>query len=92
MGRSASSGEPGRPPPLDTTGYGQRAGGTLYTGMHSCFTFVIQGSTLILAAYVSLCAIILIEFLGLEKLSNSFGFLNMFRGIATFIGAPVAGE
>ncbi len=43
------------------------------------------------AAYVSLCAIILIEFLGLEKLSNSFGFLNMFRGIATFIGAPVAG-
>jgi len=43
------------------------------------------------AAYVSLCAIILIEFLGLEKLSNSFGFLNMFRGIATFIGTPVAG-
>ena len=43
------------------------------------------------AAYVSLCVIILIEFLGLEKLSNSFGFLNMFRGIATFIGAPVAG-
>ena len=44
------------------------------------------------AAYVSLCAIILVEFLGLEKLSNSFGFLNMFRGIATFIGAPLAGE
>jgi len=43
------------------------------------------------AAYVSLCAIILVEFLGLEKLSNSFGFLNMFRGIATLIGAPMAG-
>ena len=28
----------GRPPPhLDTTGYGQRAGGTHRTGMHSCF-------------------------------------------------------
>jgi len=46
---------------------------------------------LAVAAYVSLCAIILVEFLGLEKLSNSFGFINMFRGIATFIGAPVAG-
>ena len=25
------------PPPLDTTGYGQRAGGTHPTGMHSCW-------------------------------------------------------
>ena len=36
-------------------------------------------------------AILLVEFLGLERLSNSFGFLNMFRGVATFIGAPLAG-
>ena len=53
-----------------------------------CLSFIYF---IIAAAYVSLCAIILVEFLGLEKLSNSFGFLNMFRGIATFIGAPVAG-
>ena len=26
----------GRPPPRDTTGYGQQAGGTHPTGMHSC--------------------------------------------------------
>ncbi len=44
------------------------------------------------AAYVSLSAIILVEFLGLDRLSDSFGFLNMFRGIATFIGAPLAGK
>ena len=37
-GRSASKGKvcPNPPPPLDTTGYGQRAGGTHPTGMHSC--------------------------------------------------------
>ena len=50
------------------------------------------GANLFPACYVSLCAIILIEILGLEKLSNAFGFLNLFRGLATFIGAPVAGE
>ena len=36
-GVSASRGGLGRPPPSDTTGYGQRAGGTHPTGMHSCF-------------------------------------------------------
>ena len=43
------------------------------------------------AAYVSLCTIILIEFLGLEQLSSSFGIINVFRGVATLIGAPLAG-
>ncbi|ELT98460.1 hypothetical protein CAPTEDRAFT_177636 [Capitella teleta] len=44
-----------------------------------------------IASYVSLCVIILIEILGLERLSSSFGFLNMFRGVATILGAPLAG-
>ena len=30
-------GRPPLPPPSDTTGYGQQAGGTHPTGMHSCF-------------------------------------------------------
>lgn len=47
---------------------------------------------LCVAFYVSLCAIIIIEFLGLEKLSSAFGFLNMCRGVATLIGAPIAGN
>lgn len=45
----------------------------------------------LLAIYVSLCAIIIIDLLGLEKLSNAFGFINMFRGLSTFIGVPTAG-
>ena len=39
----------------------------------------------------SLCPLILVEFLGLEKLSNSFGLLNMFQGIGTVAGPPLAG-
>ena len=35
-GGSASSGVGQTPPPSDTTGYGQRAGGTHPTIMHSC--------------------------------------------------------
>lgn len=63
------------------------------TWLNNYISLVIYAALfgLCIATYVSLSAIILVEFLGLEKLSNSFGFLNMFRGIATFIGAPLAG-
>ncbi|CAD5122174.1 DgyrCDS10620 [Dimorphilus gyrociliatus] len=54
-----------------------------------CIYAAIYGITI--AIYVSLCAIIIIDLLGLEKLSNAFGFLNMFRGFSTFIGVPTAG-
>ena len=37
---SASKGISQTPPPPDTTGYGQRAGGTHPTGIHSCCIFV----------------------------------------------------
>lgn len=36
--------------------------------------------------------ITLVEFLGLDKLADSFGFLNFFRGTACLIGPPVAGR
>ena len=32
------------PPLVDTTGYGQQAGGTHPTGMHSCFILLIQNT------------------------------------------------
>ena len=31
----------GRPPQWDTTGYGQQAGGTHPTGMHSCLNIIL---------------------------------------------------
>ena len=44
------------------------------------------------AAFASLRSILLVELLGLEKLTNAFGLLLLFQGIAALLGSPVAGE
>ncbi|KAL7047104.1 hypothetical protein ACKWTF_002789 [Chironomus riparius] len=46
---------------------------------------------LAIAGYISLTSIILVDLLGLEKLTNAFGLLILFRGIAAIIGTPLAG-
>lgn len=43
------------------------------------------------AGYISLTSIILVDLLGLDKLTNAFGLLILFRGFATIIGSPLAG-
>lgn len=43
------------------------------------------------AAFASLRSILLVELLGLEKLTNAFGLLLLFQGIAGIFGSPVAG-
>ena len=42
--------------------------------------------------YVSLTSVVLVDLLGLEMLTNSFGLVLMFQGIATLIGPPIAGK
>jgi hypothetical protein len=44
-----------------------------------------------LAGYMSLTSIILVDLLGLDKLTNAFGLLILFRGTAAIVGAPVIG-
>jgi len=44
-----------------------------------------------IAPFISLTSIILVELLGLEKLTNSFGLLLLFRGLASVVGPPFAG-
>lgn len=44
------------------------------------------------ACFSSLRAIICIELLGLEKLSNAFGMMMLCMGIAALIGPPLAGK
>ncbi|KAL7030158.1 hypothetical protein ACKWTF_006550 [Chironomus riparius] len=44
-----------------------------------------------LAGYMSLTSIILVDLLGLDKLTNAFGLLIMFRGAAAIFGAPLIG-
>ncbi|XP_068226998.1 monocarboxylate transporter 14-like isoform X2 [Palaemon carinicauda] len=43
------------------------------------------------AAFASLRSILLVELLGLEKLTNAFGLLLLFQGIAALFGSPTAG-
>lgn len=38
---------------------------------------------------MSLTSIILVDLLGLDKLTNAFGLLILFRGAAAIVGAPV---
>ncbi|CAG5122905.1 unnamed protein product [Candidula unifasciata] len=45
-----------------------------------------------MAVFVSLRSVLLVDLLGLEMLTKSFGLLILFQGIAAFIGAPIAGE
>lgn len=44
-----------------------------------------------IGAYVGLTSVILVDLLGLEKLTNAFGILLLFQGIASFTGPPIAG-
>lgn len=52
-----------------------------------CATF---GFTI--GAYVGLTSVILVDLLGLEKLTNAFGLLLLFQGIASLVGPPIAGN
>jgi len=44
-----------------------------------------------LSAYISLTSVILVDLIGLDSLTNAFGLMLLFQGIASLIGAPIAG-
>ncbi|XP_064650892.1 monocarboxylate transporter 12-like isoform X2 [Lineus longissimus] len=45
-----------------------------------------------IAAFVSLRSIIMVELMGLQRLTNAFGLVTMCQGLSSFIGAPIAGS
>lgn len=47
---------------------------------------------LFVSAYICLTSIILVELLGLDKLTNAFGLLSLFRGGSCMLGPPIAGS
>lgn len=53
--------------------------------------FLIHVSVFFAAGYISLTSIILVDLLGLDKLTNAFGLLILFRGAAAIVGSPLAG-
>lgn len=42
-------------------------------------------------AYVGLTSVVLVDLLGLDKLTNAFGLLLLFQGLASVIGPPIIG-
>jgi len=60
---------------------------TYYTMIAYAATFGIT-----IGAYVTLTSVLLVDLLGLEKLTNSFGILLLFQGVATLGGPPLAGS
>ncbi|XP_031628934.1 monocarboxylate transporter 12-like [Contarinia nasturtii] len=44
-----------------------------------------------IGAYVGLTSVILVDLLGLDKLTNAFGILLLFQGLASYIGPPIVG-
>jgi len=61
---------------------------------YNFFWFAVYGSVFgfTIGAYVGLTSVILVDLLGLEKLTNAFGILLLFQGIAALIGPPIAGK
>ena len=46
----------------------------------------------IAAAFVSLRSIIMVELMGIDKLTNAFGLVVLCQGLSSFIGSPIAGK
>lgn len=41
--------------------------------------------------YVSLTSVVLVDLLGLEKLTNAFGLILLFQGVASILGPLIVG-
>ncbi|XP_043517297.1 monocarboxylate transporter 13-like isoform X1 [Frieseomelitta varia] len=55
------------------------------------FTFYSSIFGFTSGAYVGLTSVILVDLLGLNRLTNAFGQLLLFQGFASFLGPPIAG-
>jgi len=58
------------------------------------YTSVLVASILfgfLVSAYICLTSIILVDLLGIDRLTNAFGLLSLFRGVASMLGPPIAG-
>jgi hypothetical protein len=43
------------------------------------------------ACFASLRSILIVDLMGLDKLTNAFGLLLLFQGVAAAVGSPLAG-
>lgn len=66
-------------------------GATPLFSTYSGYVLVAIVFGIAISGYISLTSIILVDLLGLDKLTNAFGLLILFRGAATVVGSPLAG-
>ncbi|XP_049872731.1 monocarboxylate transporter 4-like isoform X2 [Pectinophora gossypiella] len=64
---------------------------TPFCASYATYVAVAIAFGIAIAGYISLTSIILVDLLGLDKLTNAFGLLILFRGVAAIIGSPLAG-
>lgn len=61
-----------------------------YSYASQIFYAIVFGS--MSGAYVGLTSVVLVDLLGMERLTNAFGLLLMFQGIASVLGPPMCGK
>ncbi|OWR53063.1 Monocarboxylate transporter [Danaus plexippus plexippus] len=66
-------------------------GVTPFCTTYAAYVAVAIAFGIAISGYISLTSIILVDLLGLDKLTNAFGLLILFRGAAAIIGSPLAG-
>lgn len=68
--------------------------GTIFSGLYYTTTYQFAYAAVFgiaIACFSALRSIIVVDLLGLDKLTNAFGILMLFQGAAAVIGAPIAG-
>jgi MFS family permease len=65
----------------------------IFPFLHTFALFVTFATLfgLFIAAYISTTSVILVDLVGIDKLTTSFGLITMFRGTAAVLGPPIAG-
>ncbi|XP_054272035.1 monocarboxylate transporter 13 isoform X2 [Macrosteles quadrilineatus] len=67
---------------------------TIFSGISMSDSFQFGYAALFglaISCFASLRSILIVELIGLEKLTNGFGLLLLFQGVAAAIGSPIAG-
>ncbi|KAK3107469.1 hypothetical protein FSP39_015235 [Pinctada imbricata] len=62
-----------------------------YTGFGLLVAYTVFFGVAI-AAFISLRSIIMVELMGIERLTNAFGLVVLCQGLSSFIGSPIAGS
>jgi multisubunit Na+/H+ antiporter MnhC subunit len=58
----------------------------------ACYMYCLIDALTVAGVYTCLTPIVLVDLLGLGKLSNAFGLVLLFQGIGAVVGPPIAGK